>query len=82
MKILLMLAIIFTALDIFVIVFGFCLKFFSSQFQWKKKEPKQDTLVGVSIIWLTMISCFLWVFYFYFIIFNNWIAARTLPILN
>ena len=81
MRILLMMAIIFTALDIFIIIFGFCLKFFSSQYKWKK-EPKQDTLVGVSIIWLTMISCFLWVFYFYFSIFNNWIDSTTLPTIN
>ena len=68
MKILLMSAIVITALDIFIIIFGFCLKFFSSQYKWKK-EVKQDTLIGVSIIWLTMAVCFLWVFYFYFKIF-------------
>ena len=64
-KILLMLAIIFTALDIFIIIFGFCLKFFSSQYKWKK-EIKQDTLIGISIIWLSILSCFLWVFLFIF----------------
>jgi hypothetical protein len=68
MKILLMSAVVITALDIFIIVFGFCLKFFSSQYKWKK-EVKQDTLIGVSIIWLTMAACFLWVFYLYFKIF-------------
>ena len=63
MKIFLLIAIALTALDIFIIVYAFSLQFFSEK--WRKKI-KQDTQVGLTLIFLTMLCCFLWVFYFYF----------------
>jgi len=63
MKIFLLIAIALTALDIFIIVYAFSLQFFSEK--WRKKI-KQDTQVGLTLIFLTMLCCFLWFFYFYF----------------
>ena len=58
--------IIISALNIFVIVYAYSLNFFSKK--WRKKI-NQDTLVGFALIFLTMTTGFLWVFYFYFKLF-------------
>jgi len=63
---LLFLSIIFSALNIFIITYAYSLNFFPKK--WRKKV-NQDTLVGLSLIFSTMITGFLWVFYFYFKIF-------------
>ena len=63
---LLFLSIIFSALNVFIIVYAFSLNFFPKK--WRKKVD-QDTLVGLALIFITMITMFLWVFYFYFKIF-------------
>lgn len=55
-----------TALNIFVIVYAYSLSFFPVK--WRKKI-KQDTLVGLVLIFLTMCTCFLWVIYIYYKIF-------------
>ena len=55
--------IIVSALNVFIIVYAYSLNFFSKK--WKKKI-NQDTLVGLALIFLTMTTGFLWVFYFYF----------------
>ena len=57
---------ILTALNIFVIVYSLSLSFFP--LKWGKKI-KQDTLVGMVLIFLTMCTCFLWVIYIYYKIF-------------
>ena len=57
---------ILTALNIFVIVYSLSLSFFP--LKWRKKI-KQDTLVGMALIFLTMSTCFLWVIYIYYKIF-------------
>tara|TARA_Y100000590_G_scaffold373686_1_gene437628 strand:+ start:497 stop:697 length:201 start_codon:yes stop_codon:yes gene_type:complete len=57
--------IVFSALNIFLIVYAYSLSFFPKK--WRKKV-KQDTLVGLALIFLTMTTGFLWVFYFYFIL--------------
>jgi len=57
---------ILTALNIFVIVYSLSLSFFP--LKWRKKI-KQDTLVGMVLIFLTMSTCFLWVIYIYYKIF-------------
>ena len=76
MNVFLLITIAVTALDIFIIVFAFSLKFFSGEWKWKKKikyvTVQQDTLIGLTLVFLTMLCCFLWVFYFYFIIFIPW----------
>ena len=61
------LSIIFTALNFFIIVYAYSLNFFPKK--WRKKVD-QDTLVGLALIFTTMITMFLWIFYFFFKIFN------------
>tara|TARA_X000001036_G_scaffold162482_1_gene154140 strand:- start:126 stop:326 length:201 start_codon:yes stop_codon:yes gene_type:complete len=63
---LLYLSIIFSILNIFIIIYAYSLNFFSKK--WRKKVD-QDTLVGLALIFLTMTTGFLWVFYFYFKLF-------------
>ncbi len=63
---LLFLSIIFSALNIFIIVYAYSLNFFPKK--WRKKVD-QDSLVGLALIFVTMATMFLWVFYFYFKIF-------------
>jgi len=63
---LLYLSIIFSILNIFIIIYAYSLNFFSKK--WRKKV-NQDTLVGLALIFLTMTTGFLWVFYFYFKLF-------------
>ena len=60
-----------TALTIFVCIYSYSLQFFSLSKKGKewRERIKQDTLVGLAIIFLTLISCFLWVIFIYFRIF-------------
>ena len=60
--------IIFTALTIFIVIYAYSLNFFPMK--WRKKV-NQDTLVGLVLIFSTMITSFLWVFYFYFKLFEK-----------
>mgnify|MGYP007063410524 CR=1 FL=1 len=71
MNIFLFVTIAFTALTIFVLVYSYSLQFFSLTRKGKewRERIQQDALVGLAIIFLTLISCFLWVLFFYFIIF-------------
>jgi uncharacterized membrane protein len=66
MKTFLFINTILTALNIFIIVYAYSLSFFPAK--WRKKI-KQDTLVGMALIFLTMSTCFLWVIYIYYKIF-------------
>jgi hypothetical protein len=59
--------IIITALSLFVIIYAYSLNFFPKK--WRKKV-NQDTLVGLTLIFLPMLTGLLWVFYFYFRIFQ------------
>jgi len=52
-----------TVFNIFLIVYAYSLNFFPKK--WKKKV-NQDTIVGLALIFLTMFTGFLWVFFFYF----------------
>ena len=54
--------IIVSALNIFIIVYAYSLNFFPKK--WRKKVD-QDTLVGLALIFSTMITGFLWIFYFF-----------------
>ena len=58
--------IIITALSLFIIIYAYSLNFFPKK--WRKKV-NQDTLIGLTLIFLPMLTGFLWVFYFYFRIF-------------
>jgi len=66
MNTLLFLCVAFSALNIFIIVYAYSLNFFPKR--WRKKV-NQDTLVGLALIFSTMVTGFLWVFYFFFKIF-------------
>ena len=50
------------AFNIFIIVYAYSLNFFPKK--WRKKV-NQDTLVGLAIIFFTMLTMFLWILYFY-----------------
>ena len=60
-------SIIVTALNIFIIVYAYSLNFFPKK--WRKKV-NQDTLVGLALIFITMLTMFFWIIYFYFKIFG------------
>ena len=59
--------IIITALNIFILAYAYSLKFFP--IKWRK-EVNQDTLVGLAIIFITMLNMFMWIIYFYYEIFD------------
>ncbi len=67
MKTFLFINIIFTGLTLFVFAYAYSLRFFPVK--WRKKI-NQDTLVGLTIIFLSMITMFVWIIYFYFEIFD------------
>ena len=58
--------VIVSSLNIFIIVYAYSLNFFPKK--WRKKV-NQDTLVGLALIFFTMLTMFTWIVYFYFIIF-------------
>ncbi len=55
-------SIIVSALNIFIIVYAYSLNFFPKK--WRKKVD-QDTLVGLALIFSTMLTMFSWIIYFY-----------------
>ena len=55
--------IVITMLNVFLIVYAYSLNFFPKK--WRKKVD-QDTLVGLALIFLTMFTGFIWVFYYYY----------------
>ena len=59
--------IIITGLNLFIIVYAYSLSFFP--IKWRKKV-NQDTLVGLALIFFTMLTMFAWIIYFYFHIFR------------
>ena len=67
MDLLLFLSIIISALNVFIIVYAYSLNFFPKK--WRKKVD-QDTLVGLALIFVTMITMFLWIIYFFYKIFK------------
>jgi len=66
MKIFLYLNIIVTGLNIFIIIYAYSLNFFPKR--WRKKV-NQDTLVGLALIFFSLLTFFLWAIYFYYKIF-------------
>ncbi len=55
--------IIISALNIFIIVYAYSLNFFPKK--WRKKV-NQDTLVGLALIFSTMLTMFAWIIFFYY----------------
>lgn len=58
--------IIIASLNIFILVYAYSLNFFP--IKWRKKI-KQDSIVGLAIIFITMLDMFVWVIYSYFTLF-------------
>lgn len=59
--------IIITAFNIFILVYAYSLNFFP--IKWRKKV-KQETIVGLAIIFITMFNMFAWIIYFYYKLFE------------
>ena len=59
-------SIVVTALNVFIIVYAYSLKFFPEK--WRKKV-NQDTTVGLALIFSTMLTMFAWIIFFYYKIF-------------
>jgi hypothetical protein len=71
-NIFLFVTIVVTILTTFVIIYSYTLQFFSltkKGREWRERI-QQDALVGLAMIFLTMLSGFLWTIYFYLILFN------------
>jgi len=71
-NIFLFVTIVVTILTTFVIIYSYTLQFFSLSKkgrEWRERI-QQDALVGLAMIFLTMLSGFLWTIYFYLILFN------------
>jgi len=66
--------IIITGLNLFVIVYAYSLSFFPKK--WRKKVD-QDSLVGLTLIFMTMLTMFTWIIYFYFDLFNFFEDTRV-----
>tara|TARA_Y100000590_G_scaffold127419_1_gene145704 strand:+ start:806 stop:1036 length:231 start_codon:yes stop_codon:yes gene_type:complete len=67
--------IIISALNIFIIVYAYSLDFFPKK--WRKKN-NQDTLVGLALIFVTMLTMFSWIIYFYYKIFEPFIKYENI----
>ena len=63
--------IVFTAFNLFLIIYAFTLPLYPTS--WRKKVNKKhnnDTSTGIAIIFTTLFSCVSWIIYFYFLIFH------------
>ena len=68
---LLFLCIVITALDFFLIIYALTIPLYPKS--WRNevnKKYKNETATGITIIFVTMATCFLWIIYFYFLIFH------------
>jgi len=59
--------VIVSAFNIFIIVYAYSLNFFPKK--WRMKV-NQDTLVGLALIFITMLTMFSWIIYLYLKIFS------------
>ena len=59
--------VIVSALNVFIIVYSYSLNFFPKK--WRKKV-NQDTLVGLALIFITILTMFSWIIYLYLKIFS------------
>ncbi len=63
--------IVVTAFDLFLIIYAFTLPLYPKS--WRKKVNKKhnnDTITGITILFVTL-ACFIsWIIYFYFLIFR------------
>tara|TARA_B100000941_G_C28454400_1_gene526986 strand:- start:294 stop:536 length:243 start_codon:yes stop_codon:yes gene_type:complete len=59
--------ILISALNIFVIIYAYSYGFFPEK--WRNKV-KQGTIIGLTLILMSVITMFSWVIYFYYLIFE------------
>ena len=55
--------IIISAFNIFILAYAYSLKFFPKNWQ---KKVNQGTIVGMAIIFFTMLTMFAWIIYFFY----------------
>ena len=55
--------IIISAFNIFILAYAYSLKFFPKKWQ---KKVNQGTIVGMAVIFFTMLTMFAWIIYFYY----------------
>ena len=55
--------IIISAFNIFILAYAYSLKFFPKKWQ---KKVNQGTIVGMAIIFFTMLTMFAWIIYFFY----------------
>ena len=56
-----------SALSIFIIIYAYSYNFFPEK--WRNKV-KQGTKIGLALIFVSMITMFSWIIYFYYLIFE------------
>ena len=56
-----------SAFNVFIILYAYSYNFFPKK--WRKKV-NQGTLIGMALIFCTMLTMFVWIIYFYFKIFE------------
>ena len=59
--------ILVSALSIFIIIYAYSYNFFPEK--WRNKV-KQGTKIGLALIFISMITMFSWIIYFYYLIFE------------
>ncbi len=55
--------IIISAFNIFILAYAYSLKFFPKKWQ---KKVNQGTIVGMAIIFFTMLTMFTWIIFFFY----------------
>ena len=55
--------IIISAFNIFILAYAYSLKFFPKNWQ---KKVNQGTIVGMAVIFFTMLTMFAWIIYFFY----------------
>tara|TARA_A100001035_G_scaffold126578_1_gene99574 strand:+ start:1600 stop:1803 length:204 start_codon:yes stop_codon:yes gene_type:complete len=55
--------IIISAFNIFILAYTYSLKFFPKKWQ---KKVNQGTIVGMAVIFFTMLTMFAWIIYFFY----------------
>lgn len=55
--------IIISAFNIFILAYAYSLKFFPKKWQ---KKVNQGTIVGMAVIFFTMLTMFAWIIYFFY----------------
>ena len=63
MNIFLYVCIIISAFNIFILAYAYSLKFFPKKWQ---KKVNQGTIVGMAVIFFTMLTMFAWIIYFFY----------------